>query len=113
MYTFLGHVRTADGRWSQFQGDLVERTALPADPGRRFRTEVTWDGNWHDAGELGVSVDIGSGPLERLGWRDQRGNLCSIGLAEDGASFIGYAQRVNEGPIGYRGMPVRPADNDR
>lgn len=104
MYTFLGHVRTADGRWSQFQGDLVERAARPADPGWRFRTEVTWDGNWHDAGGLGVSVDIGGVPIERLGWRDQRGNLASIGLAADSASFIGYVQRVNEGPIGYRGM---------
>jgi hypothetical protein len=108
MDTFLGHVRAADGRWSQFRGDLVERTALPAEPGRRFETDVSWDGDWHEAGELGVSVDTGCGPLERLGWRDQRGNLASIGLADDGASFLGYAQHVNEGPIGYRGTLVRP-----
>ena len=108
MDTFLGHVRTADGRWSQLRGDLVERAERPAEPGRRFQTSVSWDGNWHGAGELGLSVDTGGAPIERLGWRDQRGNLASIGLAGDGASFIGYVQRVNEGPIGYYGTLVRP-----
>jgi len=53
-------------------------------------------------------VDTGGAPIERLGWRDQRGNLASIGLAGDGTSFIGYVQRVNEGPIGYYGTLVRP-----
>jgi hypothetical protein len=48
-------------------------------------------------------------PVERIGWRDQRGNSASIGLTDGGASFTGYAQHVNEGPIGYRGTAIEPA----
>lgn len=104
MTTFLGHVRDARGRWSQYSGVLVERAEGPVEPALRFRTEHLWGGAWHMADDLRLHVDVGAEPVERLGWRDQRGNLSSIGL--DGTSFLGYAQHVNEGPIGYRGRYV-------
>lgn len=106
MTSFLGHVRTARGVWLQLRGDLTERRERSDGPAQRFRTEVNWGGTWHQSGELSVFLDTGSGPVERIGWRDQRGNTASIGLTHVGASFTGYAQRVNEGPIGYRGVIV-------
>jgi len=107
MHSFLGHARTPDGRWRQLRGELKEREPVPVGfPVRRFVTEHQWGGGWHQAGGLAVHLDAGSGPIERIGWRDQRGNAASIGLPPGGASFTGYAQHVNEGPIGYRGTAV-------
>jgi hypothetical protein len=106
MTSFLGHVRTAGGSWLQLRGDLMERRESPYGPARRFRTEAEWGGTWHLAGELSVHFDTGSGPVERIGWRDQRGNSASIGFEDDSTSFTGYAQHVNEGPIGYRGTAI-------
>jgi lectin domain-containing protein len=106
MTGFLGHVRTTGGAWLQLRGDLTERRDHLDGSAQRFQTEVHWGGAWHQSGDLSVFLDTGSGPVERIGWRDQRGNTASIGLTQDGAAFTGYAQRVNEGPIGYRGEIV-------
>ncbi|WP_371652164.1 DUF6924 domain-containing protein [Streptomyces mirabilis] len=102
--SFLGHARTAGGVWLQLRGDLIERREHPDGHAQRFRTEANRGEKWHESGELSVSLDTGSGPVERIGWRDQRGNTASIGLCHDGASFTGYVQRVSEGLIGYRGV---------
>ncbi|MFD2415185.1 hypothetical protein [Amycolatopsis pigmentata] len=109
MSTFLGHVRTTSGAWRQLRGELAERREHHEEPAPRYRTEVHWGGRWHPSGELSVFLDTGSRPVERIAWRDQRGNTASIGLTPDGSSFTGYAQRVNEGPIGYRGVIIRGA----
>jgi hypothetical protein len=109
MTSFLGHLRSPVGSWLQLRGDLMDRSESPYGPPRRFRTEMGWGGAWHQADELSVHLDTGSGPVERIGWRDQRGNSASIGFTGDGASFTGYAQHVNEGPIGYRGTAIEPA----
>lgn len=57
-------------------------------------------------------LDAGTGPIEHLGWRDQRGNRAALGLDGDGGSFVGHAQRVGEGAIGYRGTGVDPSGVD-
>jgi hypothetical protein len=99
---FLGHLRTAEGEWRQFEGRLVERAPRPPRESR-FRTDVNWGRTWHRADELGVHLDAGTGRLDRMNWRDQRGVTAWLGLARDGASFAGHRQNVGEGPIGYRG----------
>jgi hypothetical protein len=109
MTGLLGHTRTADGEWLQLSGNLVERHESPDGRVWRFSTETGWGGAWHRAGELAVHLDTGHGPVERLGWRDQRDTYASIGLSRDGASFTGVVRNTGEGPIGYRGTAVVPA----
>ncbi|MFC1400688.1 MULTISPECIES: hypothetical protein [Streptacidiphilus] len=110
MTDFLGHHRAADGTVAEFRGRLAERRAHPdgtsGAPVHRFSTQEGWGGGWHDSGELRLLVDHGGVPLERVSWRDQRTNGGSIALLPDGSGFVGIYQRVNEGPIGYRSVPV-------
>ena len=111
MTDFLGHHRAADGTVSEFRGRLSERWAYPdgtsGAPVRHFATQEGWGGGWHDSGELRLLVDHGGVPVERVTWRDQRTNGGSISLLPDGSGFVGFYQRVNEGPIGYRSTSVR------
>lgn len=106
MGTFLGHARTPDGQWRQLSGELVDRRAHPDEPVRRFTTQVSWGNRWHPAGDLTLYLAAGDSPVESVRWRDQRGNSAAIGLTGQGTAFLGYAQRVNEGPIGYRGTAL-------
>ncbi|WP_199439781.1 hypothetical protein [Umezawaea beigongshangensis] len=105
---FLGHLRTAEGEWRQFEGHLVERAPRPPRPAARFRTDVNWGRTWHRAGLLGVHLDAGIGRLDRMSWRDQRGVTAWLGLSRDGTSFTGHRQNVGEGPVGYRGTAAHP-----
>jgi hypothetical protein len=61
--------------------------------------------NWRKggSGELRFLVADGGAPVERVTWRDQREDSGSVALEPEAAGFLGYYQRVNEGPIGYRG----------
>lgn len=77
-----------------------------------FGTEAGWGGRWHQGGPLTLLLDVDDAPYERVSWTDQRG--CSA----SGSSFLGWSQRVNEGPVGYRGtrqaapaVPVAPSLN--
>jgi hypothetical protein len=111
MTDFLGHHRDADGTIAEFRGRLDGRWAFPegtsdASP-HHFRTEEGWGGGWHASGDLRVLVDHGGAAIERVTWRDQRTNGGSICLRSDGSAFTGFYQRINEGPIGYRGTAVR------
>jgi hypothetical protein len=122
LHTFYGHTRDADGQWYELRGTLTDRRPFPgdADPGagRTFATEAGWGGRWHQGGPLTFHLATGEEtPYERVGWTDQRACSASIGLTEDGSSFIGWSQRVNEGPVGYRGTavvveePPRPSES--
>lgn len=114
MTDFLGHHRDADGSTAEFRGRLVGRWAFPEGttdaPLHRFRTEEGWGGGWHASGHLHILVDHGGAAMERITWRDQRTNNGSICLHSDGSGFVGFYQRINEGPIGYRGT-TEPADD--
>ncbi|GER90616.1 hypothetical protein KDW_47780 [Dictyobacter vulcani] len=71
-----------------------------------YATQNSWGPitQWHTAADLSFSVDAGTGSLPAsLSWRDQQGNSFSISFASDMSSFFGYFQRINEGPIAYRG----------
>ncbi|WP_320780062.1 alpha-1,2-mannosidase [Streptomyces sp. CRN 30] len=81
MSDFHGHHRTADGTHYEYRGRLTGSWAspeevehLPVDVLHRFDTEEGWGGGWHRSGELGLLVDDGGAPVERVTWRDQRGN---------------------------------------
>jgi hypothetical protein len=106
MSTFLGHTRTTYGERAQLRGSKMNRHHHGVGPVRRFRTECDWGDGWHQAKELSVFLEMDAEPAEWIYWRDQRGSSTSIGLARDGASFIGYAQREGEGPVGFRGWHV-------
>lgn len=107
---FHGYHRSADGLLSEYRGDLEERLAYPEGTEEvtvhRFRTEEHWGERWHTSGELRLMVEDGGAPVERITWRDQRENSGSVFLEEKAAGFLGYYQRVDEGPIGYRGRAV-------
>ena len=113
MTDFLGHHRDADGTIAEFRGRLSGRWAYPDGtsdaPVHHFGTEEGWGGGWHTSGDLRLLVDHGGVPMERITWRDQRTNGGSIELDRDCSGFVGFYQRVNEGPIGYRGTSVRTA----
>ncbi|GLV60064.1 hypothetical protein KDH_68870 [Dictyobacter sp. S3.2.2.5] len=71
-----------------------------------YATQNSWGAitSWHTAADLSFSVDAGTGsPPANISWRDQQGNSFAISFASDMSSFFGYFQRVNEGPIAYRG----------
>ncbi|WP_051944419.1 hypothetical protein [Streptacidiphilus rugosus] len=123
LHTFYGHTRDADGRWYELRGTLTDRQAFPgdADPAATlaFTTQAGWGGRWHEGGPLTLHLVTGDGPYDRIAWTDQRACSASVGLAPDGGSFQGWSQRVNEGPVGYRGAavvaepePERPKDAD-
>ncbi|MFF4343078.1 hypothetical protein ACFY00_24505 [Kitasatospora sp. NPDC001540] len=106
--TFHGHARDADGHWYELRGTLTDRQSFPgdADPAatRTFSTEAGWGGRWHPGGPLTFHLAVGEDtPFDRLAWTDQRACSASIGLTEDGSSFLGWSQRVDEGAVGYRG----------
>ncbi|SIO85026.1 hypothetical protein [Nocardiopsis sp. JB363] len=107
---FHGYHRSADGLLSEYRGDLEERWAYPEGTEEttvhRFGTEEHWGERWHTSGELRLMVEDRGAPVERITWRDQRENSGSVTFEEKAAGFLGYYQRVNEGPIGYRGRAV-------
>ncbi|WP_051967491.1 hypothetical protein [Kitasatospora mediocidica] len=107
---FYGHVFDEDGAWSELRGTLTDRSAFRADaapqPTLHFATEAGWGGSWHTGGPLTLLLETGGAPLQRVDWLDQRGCSASIGLVDDGAAFLGWSQRVGEGPVGYRGTAV-------
>ncbi|MEU3103646.1 discoidin domain-containing protein [Streptomyces griseoflavus] len=82
MSDFHGCHRAADGTAYEYRGRLLDRrpyaeeTAnLSASPLHRFRTEEGWGGGWHTSHELRLLIDDGAAaPVERVTWRDQRGN---------------------------------------
>ncbi|MGW3316175.1 alpha-1,2-mannosidase [Streptomyces fungicidicus] len=81
MSDFHGCHRAADGTAYEYRGRLSDRRPfsedtqnLSASPLHRFRTEEGWGGGWHASHELRLLVDDGGAPVERVTWRDQRGN---------------------------------------
>ncbi|MFI9583633.1 alpha-1,2-mannosidase [Streptomyces sp. NPDC052236] len=85
MSDFYGQDRAADGTLSEFRGRLTGTWAFPEGTENahvhRFRTEEGWGGGWHTSGELRLLVDDeGSSPVERVTWRDQRGNSAVAAL---------------------------------
>ncbi|NUS10021.1 MAG: alpha-1,2-mannosidase [Streptomyces sp.] len=81
MSDFHGCYRAADGEVYEYRGRLTDRRPfsddiqnLSASALHRFRTEEGWDGRWHASGELRLLVDDGGAPVDRVTWRDQRGN---------------------------------------
>lgn len=71
-----------------------------------YATQNSWGPitQWHAAADLSFAVDSGTGSAPAsLSWRDQQGNSFAISFASDMSTFFGYFQRVNEGPIAYRG----------
>ena len=72
---------------------ILTRPRIPGDPSRSGMRRLT-----------GVSPSIvAQGLPASLSWRDQQGNSFAISFASDMSTFFGYFQRVNEGPIAYRG----------
>ncbi|GAB2326814.1 hypothetical protein AB0N20_06625 [Streptomyces griseoincarnatus] len=121
MSDFHGCRRHADGTVHEYRGRLTGRwpsledaDEVPASALRRFRTEEGWGGRWHASRELRLLVDAGGSALERVTWRDQRGNsgvavlhaLEEEAVGEPVRGFTGYYQRHDEGPIGYRGTEI-------
>ncbi|MGP2441271.1 discoidin domain-containing protein [Streptomyces sp. JW3] len=81
MSDFHGCYRIPDGTTYEYRGRLSDRRPfsddvqnLSAATLHRFRTEEGWGGRWHTSGELRLLVDDGAAPVERVTWRDQRGN---------------------------------------
>jgi hypothetical protein len=71
-----------------------------------YQTENSWGPitQWYAAPDLTFTINDGIvGNLATLSWRDQQGNAGNISFQSDGSSFFGYYQKVNEGPIAYRG----------
>ncbi|MEU5616761.1 alpha-1,2-mannosidase [Streptomyces sp. NPDC047802] len=84
MSDFHGHHRAADGTLAEFRGRVIARGTFPEGTEglrvHRFLTEEGWGGAWHSSGELRLLVEDGSGPVERVTWRDQRGNSGTAAL---------------------------------
>ncbi|WP_166026321.1 alpha-1,2-mannosidase [Streptomyces chilikensis] len=81
MSDFHGCHRAADGTAYEYRGRLTGRWPFTAEtenlttaPLHRFRTEEGWGGSWHASQELRLLVEDGAVPVERVTWRDQRGN---------------------------------------
>lgn len=84
----------------------AEDVAQRAQKSVTYQTQNSWGPitEWHDAPDLTFALNDGIvGDLASLSWRDQRGNTGNISFQSDGSSFFGYYQKVNEGPIAYRG----------
>jgi hypothetical protein len=84
----------------------TEKTAPTDGTTSTYATENSWGPitEWHVAADLSFAVDSGTGSAPAsLSWRDQQGNSFAISFASDMSTFFGYFQRVNEGPIAYRG----------
>lgn len=107
---FSGYVRAADGTVREVRGQLTDRTEFRedafADDLRTFDTQEGWGGRWHESGQLRLAVRDGGPAPYRLAWRDQRGNSAAINVTPGDDGFLGYYQRYNEGPIGYRGRLI-------
>ncbi|MEU9455297.1 alpha-1,2-mannosidase [Streptomyces sp. NPDC048277] len=81
MSGFYGFYRAQDGTAYEYRGDLSDRWPVADEIGNlsaatlhRFDAEEGWGGGWHRSAELRVLVDDGGAPVERVSWRDQRGN---------------------------------------
>lgn len=81
MSGFHGCYRAQDGTAYEYRGDLTDRWPfsdesenLSAATLHRFRAEEGWGGRWHRSSDLRLLVDDGGAPVERVSWRDQRGN---------------------------------------
>lgn len=81
MSDFHGCYRAVDGTTYEYRGRLTDRRPfsddiqnLSASALHRFHTEEGWGGGWHTSHELRLLVDDGGAPVERVTWRDQRGN---------------------------------------
>ncbi|KOV24400.1 alpha-1,2-mannosidase [Streptomyces heliomycini] len=90
MSDFHGVYRTADGTAYEYRGRLTDRRPfsddtvnLSASPLHHFHTEEGWGGDWHTSHELRLLVDDGGEPVERVTWRDQRGNSGTVVLHPD------------------------------
>ncbi|HEY3869723.1 MAG TPA: hypothetical protein VGM10_15275 [Actinocrinis sp.] len=110
-----GYRRAADGTTTQLRGRLARRAEYPGgiEPGALLHfaeTEEEWGGAWHRSGPLRLMLAHGEHAARRIAWRDQRGNCASISLQPDRSGFLGYYQRHNEGPIGYRGRAGHDAE---
>jgi hypothetical protein len=83
-----------------------EHVARHASDTVTYQTQNSWGPitEWHDAPDLTFMINDGIiGDVATLSWRDQSGNSGNISFQSDGSSFFGYYQKVNEGPIAYRG----------
>ncbi|OQR65497.1 alpha-1,2-mannosidase [Streptomyces maremycinicus] len=81
MSDFHGCHRAADGTAHEYRGRLTGGWVFPegieetsAAGLHRFRTEEGYGGGWHSSPELRLLVDDGGAAVERVTWRDQRGN---------------------------------------
>ncbi|WP_413755371.1 alpha-1,2-mannosidase [Streptomyces sp. MMBL 11-3] len=81
---FHGHFRTADGVIGELRGTLTDRRTPAEDTsgvlGRYFATEEERDGVWRPVGRLGLLLDDGGVPLERVTWSDRGGDATSLVL---------------------------------
>jgi hypothetical protein len=102
MSDFYGQDRAADGTLAEFRGRLTGKWAFPEGTEgvhvHRFRTEEGWGGGWHTSGELRLLVDDGSSPVERVTWRDQRGNsgVAALRLTAPAEAFAGARDVTGE-----------------
>lgn len=87
MSDFHGVHRAADGTAYEYRGRLADRRPysddtenLSASVLHRFHTEEGWGGSWHTSHELRLLVDDGGASVERVTWRDQRGNSGVVAL---------------------------------
>lgn len=83
-----------------------KNTAHHTDNTVTYQTENSWGPitEWHAAPDLTFTINDGIiSDVATLSWRDQSGNSGNISFQSDGSSFFGYYQKVNEGPIAYRG----------
>ncbi|GGZ43152.1 discoidin domain-containing protein [Streptomyces bluensis] len=79
MSDFYGCHRAGDGTTYEYRG---RRTGGQNGPQsiehsprlHRFRTEEGWGGGWHPSHDLRLLVDDGGALVERVAWRDQKGN---------------------------------------
>ncbi|WP_406009121.1 discoidin domain-containing protein [Streptomyces sp. NBC_00637] len=99
MSDFHGCHRAADGTAYEYRGRLTGEWTFPegledAPAGAlyRFRTEEGYGGGWHGSHELRLLVDDGGTPVERVTWRDRRGNsgvaVLQTAPGEEGATDV-------------------------
>jgi hypothetical protein len=111
MSDFHGCHRAADGTAYEYRGLLTDRRPfseetpdLAASPLYRFSTEEGWGGRWHASGELRLLVDDGGALVDRVTWRDQRGNSGTAVLhapdAEVEATGVEASEEFDDGGEG-------------